>query len=245
MASVPYALQLYTVRDHLEADPAGTLQRVKEIGYDHVELAGFPGGSPAACKQLLEDSGLVPTSSHFGFEEVTTTPESVVETCGVLGVSYAVVGTSHEDKAGYLKAAEGLDKGGAVLHGAGIQLCYHNHAHELEEYDGVTALDLLYQNTAPENLAAEIDTCWIQYGKADIVEWITKCSGRCPLLHIKDMTPNTHPTFAEVGRGIIDWPPIFEAAKAAGAVWYIVEQDTCPGDSLESARISAEFMAKQ
>jgi len=160
-------------------------------------------------------------------------------------VSYAVVGTSHDDKASWLKAAADLDRGGAVLHKAGIQLCYHNHAHELEKYDGVTALDLLYENTAPEHLAAEIDTCWIKYGKADIVEWITKCSGRCPLLHIKDMTPNTHPTFAEVGRGIIDWAPVFEAAKAAGAVWYIVEQDTCPGDSLESARISAEFMARQ
>jgi sugar phosphate isomerase/epimerase len=47
-----------------------------------------------------------------------------------------------------------------------------------------------------------------------------------------------------VGRGILDWPAIFAAAKDADVRWYIVEQDECRGDSLESARISAEFMRR-
>jgi hypothetical protein len=33
-------VQLYSVRDHMEADMRGTLQAVKDMGYDYVEFAG-------------------------------------------------------------------------------------------------------------------------------------------------------------------------------------------------------------
>ena len=58
MGSIPFALQLYTVRDHMSEDAAGTLKRVKEIGYDNVELAGTAGLSPAEFKAILDDVGL-------------------------------------------------------------------------------------------------------------------------------------------------------------------------------------------
>ena len=43
MKDFPVALQLYSVREDMEADFAGTLQKVKEIGYDGVEFAGLFG----------------------------------------------------------------------------------------------------------------------------------------------------------------------------------------------------------
>jgi len=45
--AIPYALQLYTVRDHLDKDFLKTLKQVKAIGYDFVETAGF-GANTAA-----------------------------------------------------------------------------------------------------------------------------------------------------------------------------------------------------
>ena len=38
-----FALQLYSVRTDLESDFKGTLSKVKEMGYDGVELAGLYG----------------------------------------------------------------------------------------------------------------------------------------------------------------------------------------------------------
>ena len=38
---LPVGLQLYTVRDDMAKDFKGTLQKVKELGYDGVEFAGF------------------------------------------------------------------------------------------------------------------------------------------------------------------------------------------------------------
>ena len=49
-------------------------------------------------------------------------------------------------------------------------------------------------------------------------------------------------SFAEVGKGILDWPAIFAAAAKIKPAWYIVEQDTCAGSSIESARISFESL---
>ena len=43
---------------------------------------------------------------------------------------------------------------------------------------------------------------------------------------------------AEVGEGNLNWPAILEACKAAGVEWYIIEQDVCQRDPLESLGIS-------
>lgn len=41
MYDFPIALQLYSVRDDMEADFVGTLKKVKKFGYDGVEFAGL------------------------------------------------------------------------------------------------------------------------------------------------------------------------------------------------------------
>ena len=244
---LPFALQLYSVRDHMQEDAIGTLKRVKEIGYDNVELAGTAGLTPAECKAALDEIGLTAVSAHFGFDEVTQNTQNAIDTCKTLSTKHAVMPhTSGESKAEWIEKAQALDAAGAKLREAGIKLSYHNHAHEFEKYDGEYAFDLLYANSKPENLCAQIDTFWVKYGKEDPVAMINKYAGRCPLLHIKDMAPEgSKPIFAPVGQGTMDWPPILAAGKAAGAEWYIVEQDDWATDSLEAARISAEFMAQQ
>jgi len=249
MRNLPFALQLYSVRDHMAEDMAGTLKRVQEVGYDYVELAGMGGLTPAECKALLDDAGLTAVANHFGLDDVTANVDATIEACSILGMKYAVVpgidSKLTEDKAGWLNCAKAMDEGGAKLRSAGIQLCYHNHSHEFRKLDGEFIFDIFFGGASPQNLACEIDTYWVKYGGVDPVATIQKYTGRCPLLHIKDMTAGDNPTFAEVGRGIIDWEPIFDAGAAAGAEWYIVEQDACEGDSLDSVAISAEFMAKQ
>ena len=62
--ALPVALQLYSVRDELEADFEGTIAKVKEFGYDGVEFAGLYGKSAEQAKKILADSGLTPVSAH-------------------------------------------------------------------------------------------------------------------------------------------------------------------------------------
>ncbi|MBN2308405.1 MAG: sugar phosphate isomerase/epimerase [Candidatus Hydrogenedentes bacterium] len=245
MSSRPFALQLYTVREQLDADFAGTVRRVKEIGYDAAELAGFGGHTPDEAAAMLADAGLTVTSSHFGLDQIAGEPGAVLEVLGVLGTSYAVVSAGAPDEEGWRQVAEKLALGGAALHDAGCTLCYHNHAHEFGRIGDRYILDYLLEETEDAHVAAEIDTYWVRDGGEDPVALIRKYAGRCPLLHVKDMTPGEPHTFAEVGQGVIDWAPIFTAAGEAGVKWYIVEQDRCAGDPVDSARISADFMAAQ
>lgn len=245
MGTLPVALQLYTVRDHMEKDFAGTLERVKAIGYDFVEAAGFGPYTPPQLKELLDKAGLTPVSSHFGAQDLCENPGQVAEALRALGIEYAVVSAHFEEDSGWRTLAKSLDAAGASLREEGFTLCYHNHAHEFRTIDGQYVLDYLYANTKPEHVAAQLDTYWVQEGGENPADYISRYSGRCPLAHLKDMTPGEPHTFAEVGRGILDWDAVFDAGNRAGVKWYIVEQDICQGDSLESARISKTFLDRR
>jgi sugar phosphate isomerase/epimerase len=50
--------------------------------------------------------------------------------------------------------------------------------------------------------------------------------------------------FKEVGNGVLDIPAILRAAAAAGVEHYIVEQDYCSGDPVESLRQSFRYLRK-
>jgi sugar phosphate isomerase/epimerase len=89
-----------------------------------------------------------------------------------------------------------------------------------------------------------LDTYWVKHGGEDPVAYIKKLSGRCPILHLKDMADDAERSFAEVGEGILDFPAIFAAGEKAGAVWAMVEQDICPGDPLDSIRTSLANLRK-
>lgn len=246
METLPFALQLYTVRESLQRDPAGTLARVREAGYRHVETAGLLDQEPELFRAWLQDADLTPVAMHFPSEEVMGDAARVAATLTAMHVRYAVVSWMKFDtKAEWLDAAAKLDAAGAYLRGQGFVLCYHNHEHEFARFDGETALGLLLANSAPEHLALELDTCWARVGGSEPAALLREQAGRVPLVHLKDYRMDDDQfSFAELGRGIMDWPPIIAAARAAGASWFIVEQDQTRMGEIESARVSAEFLLK-
>lgn len=247
--SIPYAVQLYTVRDYMEKDVAGTLPKIRVAGYRNVELAGTYGLEDAAFAQLLQRNGLRAISMHTGYELVTQDPAAVIRSAGIFGVKFAVVGGIDQsltpNRAGWEACGAALDAAGRTLREAGIHLCYHNHAHEFKKIRNDYPHDILFGAASPENLKAQLDTFWIEYAGLKPANVIAKFEGRCPLLHVKDMVDKHSRAFAEVGQGILDWPAIFEAGAAAGVEWYIVEQDACARDSLACIQTSAEFLVRQ
>ena len=60
---LPVAIQVYGLRDLLENTPENfkeVMQKVKDLGYDGVELAGLYGLKPEYVKEVLDEVGLVP-----------------------------------------------------------------------------------------------------------------------------------------------------------------------------------------
>jgi len=245
------ALQLYTVRDHMQtpADVAATLKTVAKVGYPAVELASLPDMPVEDVTAMIADAGLTCCSTHNTMTaHMLDEPVAAVEVAKKLNCpSIACPGpggtplTTMDD---WLTFAKRLNAAGKVYHEAGLTFSYHNHQTEFQTIDGKLMLDVFFEETDPRYVQAEIDTYWVQYGGGNPVQWCQKHAGRLPLLHLKDfkITPERQIIFAEVGRGNLAWKEIVAAADESGCQWYIVEQDRCERDSLDSMKISFDYI---
>jgi sugar phosphate isomerase/epimerase len=240
------ALQLYTVRDYLAKDYVGTLRKAREIGYDLVQLTGTLPFGAAQMAGILSDVGLGVAGIHVGGARLQEDLEQWMDYARSVGTRDLVWPFVPAEQRGtredWLRLAAVMDELGARCAEEGLRLSYHNHSFEFQRFGDTCALDLLFSNTSPDRLYAELDTYWVKHGGEDPVAYIRKYAGRMPLLHVKDMADDDARSFAEIGRGTLDWPAIHRAADGGGVECYCVEQDTCAGDPLESARVSLEFL---
>ncbi|MGF1530147.1 MAG: sugar phosphate isomerase/epimerase family protein [Puniceicoccaceae bacterium] len=246
------ALILYTLRDFCTSEEQlrTTLKRVREIGYQAVQVSGVSGEiAPAVIRSALDEAGLKCCATHDNGDWIRKEPEAVAEKLSILGTRDTAypypAGVDFNDPASIDSLVADLSHAGEVLAKAGMRLSYHNHAHEFFRVGGKTVLEEIYERVPAEFLKAELDTFWIQAGGASPLSWIEKMKGRMPLMHLKDygVNPNGDRHFSEIGSGNLDWPTLIAAAEAAGCEWFIVEQDTCPGDPFESIAKSYKYLA--
>jgi len=243
MRKIPIALQMFTIRLEAQADYMGALRKVAEIGYAGVEPAGcfIP---PAEIRKALDGLGLTAPSGHFPYEDMVNETSRIIETALTLGLRYitcaAIPADMRNNANGFRRAGEEFARAGEVCARHGLGLCYHNHNFEFVRFDGKYGNDILFDSGDARYLKAQIDTGWVQYAGEDPAAYVLKYSGRCPLVHLKDMAGDAERSPTEIGNGIVDFAAIFGACQAAGVEWYIVEQDECTGSAIESARICLE-----
>jgi sugar phosphate isomerase/epimerase len=238
------ALQLYTVRDFLKTpeDVESSFQKIRDIGYKAVELAGLTCLDDAELQQLLERYGLFCCSMHVRMAGVTDELEATIRKMQMLGCPHVAVswsGPEYRTIEGVKNLAQQLHDAGKTLSEHGLKLSYHNHKFEFEKLGSKVMLKHLYDLSAPQYLSAQLDLCWIQMSGASPVTWIRQMAGRNWSIHYKDVTiKNDEQVLTEVGEGNLDWPEIIRASEEVGAQFYVVEQDRCERDPFESANIS-------
>ncbi len=248
------ALITYTIRDSIQT-PEGfreSMAKLAKIGFKAVQISGMPlDVMPAEeIAAVCAENGLTICATHEPSDMILDEPEKVVERLKKLGTKYTAYPfprdidfSDPESRNGLIQK---LDKAGAVLREAGLVLTYHNHANEFFSYEGKTALRHIYDETDPQNLQAEIDTYWVQLGGGCPTEWCESLKGRLPLLHMKDVgvREGNTPIMHEIGYGNLDFKSIVAAAEASGCEWFIIEQDTCPGDPFESVKKSFDYITQ-
>jgi len=239
-------LQLYTIRDAMTTDPAGSLKKVAEIGYKYMELAGYADGKfygyePVEFKKLVNDLGMEILSSHTQVEAEGITLENatkMAEDHAKLGVKYCiqpwVVEEARTSIASYQKMAADWNKVGEIMKQHGIMFGYHNHNFEFDTVDGKIPYFDVFMAELDKNLVTmEIDLFWTTKAGQDPVEIIKKYPGRFELFHMKDMFTREAPffttvgvqDFAPVGAGVIDFKRILAVKDIAGMKYMVVEQD--------------------
>ena len=244
------AFQLYTCRDLIKtpAELAKTLRRLRAIGYTGVEVCCTGSLTEAGINQILDDEGLVCCSTHESSKEILSHPAKVIERLQKLrctNTAYPFPSDIDVTSAESVRGLIGqLQASGTVMRQAGITLCYHNHNHEFRKLNGKTILEQIYSGTTPDALQGELDTYWVHNGGGDVVAWCERLAGRLPVIHLKDYGTNAQnaPQLCEIGSGNLNFKKIVAAAEASGCKWFIVEQDTCPGDPVDSLEQSFRYI---
>ncbi len=261
------AYQLYSARDEVEKDLAAVLKKVKSLGYDGVEFAGFYGHRAEEILALLNETGLEAASSHVPMALVEKDMFGVISYHQAIGCQYVAIPYLDENARpgtrGFARTLNVIQTFGRLCKEAGIQLLYHNHDFEFVVLSDQYGLDFLYEAVPEDVLKTEIDTCWVKYSGLDPAKYILKYAGRSPIVHLKDYvgakgevspyaligidedkdTRDTSFEFRPVGYGCQDIPAILKAGEEAGAGWFVVEQDQSLGRTpLEAAALSREYL---
>lgn len=270
--TLPVGIQVYGLRDLLEYTPQNfpdVMRRVKEMGYDGVELAGLYGLSPEYIRDTLKEIGLIPFSAHVPLVDMLADAEKVAIDYKTIGVDYVVVPYLPEEyrhnTPGYEKVLKEMTRIGLVMKEHGLKLLYHNHDFEFVVLEnGEFGLDNIYSEIPSDLLMVEPDLCWIKVAGQDPVKYMAKYGSRCEVIHLKDFIKEGNPKnlykligieteeeegdqgifeFRPVGFGQQIWEPILETSVDIGAKWVVVEQDEHYDiDCLEAARRSREYL---
>jgi sugar phosphate isomerase/epimerase len=266
---LPLGLQLYSLRNLLPTDFDGTLKAVAAAGYTEVEAAGFYAMSAQDFKQSMDSAGLHCVSAHYPLNMLQPQLESIITYANQLGLQYVVCSSpSLEDPSrvklapkdsGYHEAwvqaftladwkwnAEQFNQIGAKVKAYGMHFGYHNHTTEFRKLKNVVPYDELIKLTDPELVTFEMDCGWVSVAGYNPVEYLTKYPTRISMLHVKDFDlkkDKEHQQSTELGKGTIDYRPIFEAAKKGGHIkHYFVEQEEFDMPPLEAIKLDAEYM---
>ena len=83
-------LQLYTVREAMKTDVAGTIAKVASTGYQEVEFAGYFDHSAKDIRALLDKNGLASPSCHVGYDLVEKRWPETLDAAKIVGHRYII-----------------------------------------------------------------------------------------------------------------------------------------------------------
>jgi len=233
---MPIGFQSWSVQQMLQKDFDGTMKQMAESGFQSMELCSPPsyrqfgfGGlinlKGSELRQKLNSVGLKCESCHYQWAELKTSLDERIAYAKDLGLKQMILSTFDLPGKATLddwkRNADELNMVGEKVHGAGIQLGFHNHDFEFREIDGVLVYDELLKIFDPKLIKLQFQVAVISLGyEAD--KYFTKYPGRFISLHLVDWAPAEKKQVA-VGQGAIDMKKLFTAAKTGGIQNYFLE----------------------
>ena len=194
-----------------EKTTLSTLKRIKQVGYDGIELnlfmientpfivrlltkmAGMPVGKGANIywPDMLKESRLKATSLHADLGSLENRIDEVISKARELHTNKIVItGMYRFDYGNYddvKSLAKRLDKVGARLHESDLQLLYHNHNVEFLKVDNkYTAYEMILKDTDPDLVKVEFDSYWPAEAGVDFIPLMEQLGERLVLYHIND-----------------------------------------------------------
>jgi sugar phosphate isomerase/epimerase len=229
------SVQLWSVKDEVKADFKGTLQVLANMGFKGVEFAGEFGefsDNPAGLKALLDELGLQVSGAHVHFDKLNELNfAKTVAFYQAIGCTSLIV--PYDERAfspdGVRQVVLELNALSTKLAKAGMQIGYHNHAPEFNDFEGSTYWDFIAQST-DKSVILQLDAGWVTYAGKDPVEYVKRYPGRTLTTHYKVKLPEgSEGKLPIIGQDTIDWPALIKAnMEVGGTLWLVVEQEEYP-----------------
>src|ERR1700749_285793 len=257
-------VQLYSVRDAMGKDPAGSLKKLADMGYKHVEHANyvnrkFYGYSAKDFKKLLDDLGLNMPSGHTVMQasdwddsknDFTDKWKYTIEDAAEAGQRYVV--SPWLDEA-LRTDMDQFNKCGELCKSHGMSFGYHNHNFEFSTKIGDgTLYDYILANTDPGLVLQQMDIGNMLGAGGIALDLLKKYPGRFELMHVKDEIKSTTGQGMDgydstvLGTGVMPVKDIVKAArKSGGTSQFIIEQESYQGkDPFDCVKIDLQMMKK-
>lgn len=257
------SIQLYTLRDALDADLEGTLAQVAARGFTAVEPYDFvrrvdlmaaaltangltaPIGHatlapvPRASDDTADAGGDIPSLDAVFAAAERLGMTTVIEPCAVAERWQSI--EQVRETATLLNAA--AEQGAA----RGIRVGYHNHAHELEvTFDGKRGLEVFAELLDPR-VVLEVDLYWVARAGVDGPALVRSLGDRVVAVHVKDGTlepskTGGYPPTDQVVAGTGTVPLAAGIAAASALEFAIVEFDHFAGDLFDACEQGRIFI---
>ncbi|MHC4521485.1 MAG: sugar phosphate isomerase/epimerase family protein, partial [Planctomycetota bacterium] len=227
---IPIGLQLYSVRGECQKDFAGTVAKVAQMGYQGVEFAGYYNWPAAKVRKLLDENGLKCCGTHAGLTTLLGDEfERTVEFNKTIGNKYLVVpgipGQMRPDsKSSWVLFAKLMNELAEKAAEHGMQVGYHNHAHEFQSDEDYIPWEVFAKNSR-EDVILQVDIGHVVRAGADPAKHMKRYPGRLTTVHIKEFSKTNRDPL--VGEGDVDWPAMFSICEGTGGTqWYIIEDES-------------------
>ena len=213
-----FGIQTYSIREDFAEDPQRALMKVKEIGFDGVEINLNISCAPSASflKEVLDKTELECFGLLVGWNDMQ--PDSIDKTIKYakeIGTNFIVIGsvptslvtTHYEAMVAVKYMCDILEK----MNSCGILTGYHNHDIDFTHtIDGKPFFEYIFDNT-PEEFIMLLDTGNTKAGGYEPHEILKKYPNRSPYLHIKGYSKEKG-YLAYIGSDDIDWESVIELA---------------------------------
>jgi sugar phosphate isomerase/epimerase len=248
----PIGLQLWSLRNHLPKDLAGTLAIVRGMGFREVEGAGLWKRTAVELRSALDAAGLRCPSAHMGYERLRDDLAGALAEATTLGAKWIVCPWIAEKvtRDDILRAADLFNRAAKGASERGMRFAYHVHGYEFIPATEGTLFDTLARSTDPKQVEFQVDVFHAFHGGADPARLIQQHAARVTSLHLKDLqkgaavkagtSTGTPDIDVPVGTGQLDMPAILRAAKSAGTLYYFLEDESA--DPLTHIPMSLKYL---
>jgi len=267
-ADLMVGVQLYSVRDKMKDDPAGTLKQLSDIGYRYVEHANYQNRKfykydPKDFKKLLDDLNLKMASGHTVLgkqhwdatkNDFTDAWKYTVEDAAVGGQKYVISpwldASMRQNMDDFKRYMDVFNKSGELCKKSGMKFGYHNHDFEFNtQIDGKKLYDLILQYTDPNLVIQQLDIGNLYNGGGVAIDIVKQYPGRFESMHVKDeikaASGNEKYESTILGTGIVNTKEVIDTGRQNGTVHFIIEQESYQGKgSVESCKEDLAIMKK-